>query len=66
MNNIPLSIHIKDVEDNFRYIFCNEESKRMFGTSEDTTTYDVMDEEQVARIQKQILRSSIPVVLIWD
>ena len=24
----------------------------MFGTSEDTTTYDVMDEEQVARIQK--------------
>ncbi len=38
----------------------------MFGTSEDTTTYDVMDEEQVARIQKQILRSSIPVVLIWD
>ena len=52
LNNIPLSIHIKDVEDNFRYIFCNEESKRMFGTSEDTTTYDVMDEEQVARIQK--------------
>ena len=52
LNNIPLSIHIKDVEDNFRYIFCNEESKRMFGTSEDKTTYDVMDEEQVARIQK--------------
>lgn len=52
LNNIPLSIHIKDVENNFRYIFCNEESKRMFGTSEDTTTYDVMDEEQVARIQK--------------
>ena len=52
LNNLPLSIHIKDIEDNFRYVFCNEESKRMFGTSEDTTTYDVMDEEQVARIQK--------------
>ncbi len=52
LNNIPLSIHIKDVEDNFRYLFCNEESKRMFGTSEDNTTYDAMDEEQVARIQK--------------
>lgn len=52
LNNIPLPIHIKDVEDNFRYTFCNEESKRMFGTSKDKTTYDVMDEEQVARIQK--------------
>ena len=52
LNNIPVSIHIKDVEDNFRYIFCNEESKRLFGTSEDKTTYDVMDADKVARIEK--------------
>lgn len=52
LNNIPVSIHIKDVEDNFRYIFCNDESKRLFGTSEDKTTYDVMDADKVARIEK--------------
>lgn len=52
LNSIPLSIHIKDVEDNFRYLFCNEESKQMFGTSEDKTTYDVLSEDEVERIQK--------------
>lgn len=52
LNSIPLSIHIKDVEDNFRYLFCNEESKLMFGTSEDKTTYDVLSEDEVERIQK--------------
>ena len=52
LNSIPVSIHIKDVADNFRYIFCNDESKRLFGTSEDKTTYDVMDADKVARIEK--------------
>lgn len=52
LNSLPLSIHIKDVEDNFRYVFCNEESKQMFGTSEDKTTYDVLTEDEVERIQK--------------
>lgn len=52
LNSIPVSIHIKDVEDNFQYIFCNDESKRLFGTSEDKTTYDVMDADKVARIEK--------------
>lgn len=52
LNSIPVSIHIKDVADNFRYIFCNDESKRLFGTGEDKTTYDVMDAEKVARIEK--------------
>lgn len=52
LNNIPLSIHIKDVEDNFRYVFCNEESKNMFNTSEDKTTYDVLTDDEVERIQK--------------
>lgn len=52
LNSIPVSIHIKDVDDNFRYIFCNDESKRLFGTSEDKTTYDVMDADKVARIEK--------------
>ena len=52
LNSIPVSIHIKDVEDNFRYVFCNDESKRLFGTSEEKTTYDVMDADKVARIEK--------------
>lgn len=52
LDNIPLSIHIKDVEDRFRYVFCNEESKRMFDTSEDKTTYDVLSNDEVERIQK--------------
>lgn len=52
LDNIPLSVHIKDVEDGFRYIFCNEESKRMFGTSIDKTIYDVLTEDEVERVQK--------------
>ena len=24
LNNLPLSVHIKDVENDFRYVFCNE------------------------------------------
>lgn len=52
LNSIPVSIHIKDVEDNFRYVFCNDESKRLFGTDEEKTTYDVMDADKVARIEK--------------
>ena len=50
LNSIPLPIHIKDI--NSRYVFCNDESKRMFGTSIEKSTYDVMDAEQVARIEK--------------
>lgn len=52
LNSIPVSIHIKDVEDNFRYVFCNDESKRLFGTNEEKTTYDVLDADKVARIEK--------------
>ena len=52
LNSIPVSIHIKDVDDNFRYVFCNEESKRLFGTDEEKTTYDVLDADKVARIEK--------------
>lgn len=52
LNCLPLPIHIKDVEDDFRYTFCNEESKRMFGTCVNKTAYDVMDMQQSARIEK--------------
>lgn len=52
LNNIPVSIHIKDVADNFRYIFCNDESKRLFGTDVEKTIYDVLDADKVARIEK--------------
>lgn len=52
LDNIPLSIHIKDVGDSFRYVFCNEESKRMFDISEEKTIYDVLSNEEIERIQK--------------
>ena len=52
LNSIPLPIHIKDVEDDFRYVFCNEESMRMFGTHEGETVCSVLDSEQAERMQK--------------
>ena len=52
LNNIPIPIHIKDIENDSRYIFCNEESTHMFGTHIGGSIYDVMSEEQVARVEK--------------
>lgn len=52
LNSIPLPIHIKDVENDFRYVFCNEEGKRVFGTSEGKNAYDVVEEEEVERMRK--------------
>ena len=52
LNNIPLPIHIKDVEDNFRYVFCNEESQRMFDTHEGETVYNIIDQQQGKQMQK--------------
>lgn len=52
LNSIPLPVYIKDVEDAFRYVFCNEESKRMFGMQEQHTAYDIVDEEQVEKLQQ--------------
>lgn len=52
LNDIPLSIHIKDVADNFKYVFCNNESKQMLGISENKTLKDVISPEQIARIEK--------------
>lgn len=52
LNSIPLPIHIKDIENDFRYVFCNDESRRMLGTSDEKTAYDVMSKEQVAKIEK--------------
>lgn len=52
LNNIPIPIHIKDIENGSRYIFCNEESTHLFGTHIGGSIYDVMSEEQVARVEK--------------
>lgn len=52
LNNIPLPVHIKDVEDNFRYVFCNEESQRMFNTHEGETVYDIIDNKLGEQMQK--------------
>lgn len=56
LNNIPLPIHIEDVEDGFRYVFCNEESQRLFGTREGETIYSILDEKQAKRMQKSDLK----------
>ena len=52
LNNIPLPVHIKDVEDNFRYVFCNEESQRMFNTHEGETVYDIINNKLGEQMQK--------------
>ena len=52
LDSVPLPIHIKDVADNFRYVFCNEESKRMFGINVDVRANDVLEEEDALRVQK--------------
>lgn len=52
LNNIPLPVHIKDVEDDFRYVFCNEESQRMFNTHEGETIYDIIDYKLATQMQK--------------
>lgn len=52
LNSIPIPIHIKDIDNNSRYVFCNEEGTRMFGTSIGGSIYDVMNEAQVARVEK--------------
>ena len=56
LNNIPLPIHIEDVEDDFRYVFCNAESQRLFGTREGETIYSILDEKQARRMQKSDLK----------
>lgn len=52
LNSIPMPIQIKDVEDNFRYVFCNEESKRVFGTKENETIYDLINRDRADKMQK--------------
>ncbi|WP_300700889.1 ATP-binding protein [Bacteroides sp.] len=52
LNSIPIPIHIKDLDNDSCYVFCNEESTRMFGTSIGGSIYDVMNEAQVARVEK--------------
>lgn len=52
LNSIPIPIHIKDLDNDSSYVFCNEESTRMFGTSIGGSIYDVMNEAQVARVEK--------------
>ena len=52
LNSIPVSIHIKDVNNNFCYVFCNDESRHLFGTAENKVALDLMDTAAVARLQK--------------
>lgn len=52
LNNIPIPIHIKDIENDSQYVFCNEEGTRMFGTHINGNIYDIMNEAQLARIEK--------------
>ena len=55
LNCITSPILIKDVEDDFRYIFCNDESKKMFGCTESQTAADLLDKDQVDIIQQNDL-----------
>lgn len=51
LNNVPVPIHIKDMEDNQRYVFWNEESKRLFGDADQKTVYSLVDAEQAKKIE---------------
>lgn len=52
LNNIALPIHIKDPNDDYRYVFCNEESKRVLGTKVGLRAYNLFDEQQLSRIEQ--------------
>lgn len=52
LNSMPLAVQIKDVEDNFKYVFCNEESERLFGITKDKTTDEILPVKQVEKIHK--------------
>ncbi|MDD6210836.1 MAG: PAS domain S-box protein [Bacteroidales bacterium] len=52
LNNVPVPIHIKDVEDNQKYVFWNEESKKLFGDATEKTLYSVVDAEQAEKIDE--------------
>lgn len=52
LNSMPLPIHIKDVEDDFRYVFCNDESKRMFGSAVFNSAYEVMSKQQADKLHE--------------
>lgn len=63
LDSMPLSIHIKDVEDGYRYVFCNEESKRLFGTAERMTAYDIMDKQLADKLHesdREVYESGTP------
>lgn len=55
LNSIPLPILIKDIEDNSRFVFCNEESLKIFGNLIDTDLRDLVDDQQIDRIKKSDL-----------
>ncbi len=55
LNSIPLPIQIKDIEDNSRFVFCNEESLKVFGDLTKIDIRDVVDDHQIELINKSDL-----------
>lgn len=55
LNSIPLPIQIKDIEDHSRFVFCNEESLKVFGDLTQIDIKDILDEQQIELINKSDL-----------
>lgn len=52
LNSIPISIHIEDVDDDFKYVFCNNTCKNIFGANEGDSALDEIDPNDIEAIKK--------------
>lgn len=63
LNNLPIPIQIKDVEDHYKYVFSNEESKKIFGTDKSKSAVEILETKraaQIHQIDKQVFETGIP------
>ena len=63
LNQIPLPILIKDPDNEFRYLFCNEKAKHVLGAQDGQYVYDVMDPDVATRIDesdKEVIKTGEP------
>lgn len=63
LDNIPFPIHVKDIENDFKYIYWNKESSRIFGEGLFKSAGDLLDSQSVKIIQdidRQVYETEIP------
>lgn len=63
LDNIPFPIHLKDVKDNYRYLYWNKASTDMFGDAAFKSAVDVVGDEQakaIYEIDKKVYETGEP------